>query len=637
VTGTAYDRVLRAVAAAGAAGVSPGELPGRSGLGDRQARRAVAKLTEHGLAERDAAHGRVRLTPAGREAAGVLASGEDEPASPARPASERDNGARLADVGEAIASLPGAHQAMIRLLLAAACARHHLRGARPSGHLGGIAAGDKDTRTGKTLIAHIVCAALGLDPVACVREVAKETELSLWGRRVASDGGRYALVPADVLAFPFVALDELDKASGKLKTAALRLLQGDARIPAEGQIIDIAPVVYATSNAGLAVLPPSYRRRSVCLDTTGFPPVPYQTAKEVLAAVPRLPLGRLAPPAAELPDATISGMDGALRACLTDAGWQLCDLRDLELAALGWAGLAGDHDLPGAAFGTVLAYLECTATTGEAHPDWRARLDRWLAGEQVLPPATIPADTRQPADPQSGARRPEGAEAILDHSRAVGAQAAFASQLRRASDDLDQALRDARDTLGDVPGEIIDRYLGIRDQLDDLRQRQLSRPHPTKAGLLEVTPAAQEILDNAADLQAAIEALLAAVPAPSISETIRATLELADLASPARPGLSLVTGAPRGTGAALPAGQPARPGPARPRSTQEHTAELAAHIAAEDIAQTEKIQAAFAEGVLTPAQAVEIRLGRQPLRPLANRAARRRAIRGRRGGLGGLP
>jgi hypothetical protein len=70
------------------------------------------------------------------------------------------------------------------------------------------------------------------------------------------------LVPSPVLALAFVALDELDKATGALLRAALRLLQGDAVVEAEGQPVDVAPAAYATSNAGLGVLPESYRRHT---------------------------------------------------------------------------------------------------------------------------------------------------------------------------------------------------------------------------------------------------------------------------------------------------------------------------------------------------------------------------------------
>jgi hypothetical protein len=219
-------------------------------------------------------------------------------------------------VDAATAPLPELLRAMIRLLVCAVIDRRHAPG---DGHLGGIAAGDNDTRTGKTLIACAVCAAFGLDPVAHIREVAKQTEPSLWGRRAATTGGRYVLVPADVLCYRFLALDELDKAKGGLRDAALRLLQGDARIPAEGQVVEVAPAVYATSNGGLAVIPASYRCRSVCLDTTGFEPVPYTAARAVLGAMPRLPLAHLAP-APGLPAATLDAMGEVLQVCLTGEG-----------------------------------------------------------------------------------------------------------------------------------------------------------------------------------------------------------------------------------------------------------------------------------------------------------------------------
>ena len=75
---------------------------------------------------------------------------------------------RLADVDAATAPLHSALRAMVRLMLSAACARYHLRQARPGGHLSGISAGP--TQRGKTLAAAIICRALGLDEVPCIRQ-----------------------------------------------------------------------------------------------------------------------------------------------------------------------------------------------------------------------------------------------------------------------------------------------------------------------------------------------------------------------------------------------------------------------------------------------------------------------------------
>lgn len=78
-----------------------------------------------------------------------------------------DNGVRLADLDQALAPLPGPHRALTRLLVCTVIARRHLRQARPSGWLAGIAAGP--TGTGKTLIGSVVCQVTGTDPAAAVR------------------------------------------------------------------------------------------------------------------------------------------------------------------------------------------------------------------------------------------------------------------------------------------------------------------------------------------------------------------------------------------------------------------------------------------------------------------------------------
>jgi hypothetical protein len=414
---------------------------------------------------------------------------------PARDLPERGNGVRLTDVDDATAELHPALRAMIRLLLSAASARHHLRSARPGGHLSGISAGP--TQRGKTLAAAIVCRALGLDEVACIRPAGREAELSLWGRRAQEPGGRYVLTPSPVLALPFVALDELDKASGSLLRAALRLLQGDARLDAEGQPVDVAPTAYATSNAGLGVLPESYRRRSACLDTTGLPEVSAGTARRVLGQVPQLALGHLAPPATELPGPVLDRIEGALRACLTGLGWTLCDVRALELATLGRAAIAGDGDLPGAALRTVGDYLELAATTGQAHPGWMARLDAWASGRRG-------AELGQAAGPQ-GAEEQQSDDAYWNTAEAVGYAGAIGHRLARAVEDLAEAAE-----LPGVPAGLLDEAAGVRQMAKQLVGPDLRKLRDV-ARLAEILPTAERVTQLAEDLANGMRAAAAGI------------------------------------------------------------------------------------------------------------------------------
>lgn len=164
MTDTAHDRVLRVLAGAGPAGVAPGEMPHLTVLDDRASRRAVHRLIERGQARRDGPRGRIYAT-----AAAGIAAREGGPAvtdsGPGMPAP--DNGVRLADLDQALAPLPAPHRALTRLLVCTVIARRHLRQARPSGWLAGIAAGP--TGTGKTLIGSVVCQVTGTDPAAAVR------------------------------------------------------------------------------------------------------------------------------------------------------------------------------------------------------------------------------------------------------------------------------------------------------------------------------------------------------------------------------------------------------------------------------------------------------------------------------------
>jgi hypothetical protein len=377
--GTAQDRVRRVLAGAGPAGVAPGELPRLAGLDERASRRAVRRLIDADQARRDGPRGRIYATGAGTDA--TQQGGAPVPGS-GPGVSGPDNGLRLADLDRALAPLPDPHRALTRLLACTVIARRHLRRARPSGWLGGIAAGPAGT--GKTLIAHAVCRVTGTGPAAAVRLTGAESDRSLWGRRAQQPGGGWALVPAGVLGFPCLVLDELDKCPPALRQAVGRLLHRKAAVPAEGTVLDIPPVVYATLNGPPAEsVHEAYQRRAVILDTAplGLDRTALaRAARTVLApgCLPRLPVGHLAPPATALPAEVLAVMQATLGLCLTPAGQALVNLRGLELAALGYAAAAGTGDLGAAADAAVADYLECAFTTGAADP---ARLRRHASGQ----------------------------------------------------------------------------------------------------------------------------------------------------------------------------------------------------------------------------------------------------------------
>jgi hypothetical protein len=409
------DMVLRVLAAAGDNGILPGQLPGLTGLDDRTCRRCVAELVDRGQARRNQPRNHVFVTADGRAAAqpGIhrLPADADKPTMPLRvDAESSDNGMRFADFDRAVARLAPPLRALVRLLVSAACARHHLRGTRTAGWLSGIAVGP--TQTGKTLAGLIVAKALWLDPETAKRLTSTETEKSLWGRREQQTKDTWVIRPAPVLGWPFVIVDELDKAPAPVRKATLRLLQGETRVPGEpGQVVEIACTALVTSNTDATVVPPEYRRRSVVVDTAGAPVIAYDVAADVLADVPRLPYPHLRPPAAALPAGLITEMQDVLKEHLSMEGWQLADVRALESAALGRAALTG-ADLDDAVADTIGDYLTCAATTGHI--------------------------AQQPAEPdQDDAQVPEPSpDDYATQSAARGIAMTLAAALRDAKDDL---------------------------------------------------------------------------------------------------------------------------------------------------------------------------------------------------------
>jgi hypothetical protein len=432
--------------------VAPGELPRLAGLDGRASRRAVHRLTDTGQARRDGPRGRIYATGPVR----TEETKQDGPPVTGAAGPGPDNGLRLADLDQALGPLPGPHRALIRLLVCTVIARRHLRQARPSGWLGGIAAGP--TGTGKTLIASVVCRVTGTDPAAAVRLTGAESDRSLWGRRAQQPGGAWALVPAGVLGLPFLVLDELDKCPPALRQAVCRLLQGEARVPAEGTVLDIAPVVYATLNGPPAdSVHEAYQRRAAILDTAplGLDRAALaRTARTVMAPghLPRLPVARLAPPATALPAEALVVMQATVDLCLTPAGQALVNLRGLELAALGYAAAAGTGDLGAAADAAVADYLECSFTTGAAD---RACLYRHASGQ---------------SDPEP-APRPGRPDSHADKIAAIGVAGTLRRKAARLTRDLIDAARDSPAGWQDEAGGVLDQLREVQGELQRARSR----------------------------------------------------------------------------------------------------------------------------------------------------------------------
>jgi hypothetical protein len=105
-----------------------------------------------------------------------------------------------------------AHRAFFWLLVDDLIARHHLR------HIYDeetwpthIACGD--TKSGKSLMPVGICRLFGWTYRHMRKFVSKETEKSMWGRRIQRRGGAWVFQPARTITQPLLVTDELDKAS----------------------------------------------------------------------------------------------------------------------------------------------------------------------------------------------------------------------------------------------------------------------------------------------------------------------------------------------------------------------------------------------------------------------------------------
>jgi hypothetical protein len=413
----AEESVIAALAGAGELGLSPAELQVRTGLAERTQRWAVNRLMEAGLVGRQGERGRLFLTQAG-----MAQTGSATPEAPV--------GSPAAALDAALGLLPAETlRAFVRLLVSVVVARHHLHEARPSGWLSAIACGP--TGTGKTLAGAIVCRVLGLNPALHIRLVGSETERSLWGRREQVPGGGWAFRPSPALGLPFLGLDELDKAPAELRVATLKLLQGEARVPAEDGVVEVLPAVLATTNASPASIRSEYQRRAVVLGTSALQPLLADmdvAAGRILAPgrLPALDLGRLRPPSSELPEADLRAMRELLKTALTEDGWVLCGLRGLELAALGRAAVWG-LGTSDAAVGTATDYLACAWTVGEVLPERLA--DLRLALSSGAPPALAleagEAERKALVAARQAAKTAREAEVL----KLIGARAAVAARI----------------------------------------------------------------------------------------------------------------------------------------------------------------------------------------------------------------
>ncbi|PZU49466.1 MAG: hypothetical protein DI571_02330 [Arsenicicoccus sp.] len=347
-----------------------GEVTAASGLSARTASRVLASLREAGLLEpAKGGKGRVRLTPSGWTARQQAA------AAPVSAGAVVDAALDLwAGLGLY------AHRAFLELLLSAVVGRHHIGTGRPDRHLAFVAVGESGT--GKSALAQMACAVLGLDPVAHELYVPAQSPGSVIGRRVRGDGG-YVWEPAPAAGRPVVLFDEFDKADEAVRKALMPYLDGRPVVQFEGEAVRLSPTPVLAANPPrtgdrLGHIRAEFRRRSVLLDT-GYAAHRGDDVERALHDFydqprPHLDLQQLRLPPVVPP--AVRELLGSLGQALTPTGRAAKPpLAALEAATLGRAALAEDvseHGLNLAALSVCVAYLTVTEQlAGEVAGGWQ--------------------------------------------------------------------------------------------------------------------------------------------------------------------------------------------------------------------------------------------------------------------------
>jgi hypothetical protein len=133
------------------------------------------------------------------------------------------------------------HRALAELIIAGAVARKHA--ARPDRHPVFVAFGG--TLHWKTSLGTFVCHALGLDPALHIVDCGAETGKSLTVRRT---GRGEAAFKRELLAAPFVVLDEFSTADTAVRATLGVFLSGRLVVPFENEQLRVCPVPLLTLN-----------------------------------------------------------------------------------------------------------------------------------------------------------------------------------------------------------------------------------------------------------------------------------------------------------------------------------------------------------------------------------------------------
>jgi hypothetical protein len=295
--------------------------------------------------------------------------------------------------------------------------------------------------------------------------VPKETEKSMWGRRIQRPGGAWVFQPVRAITQPLLVMDELDKPKA-VRDAAGNSLQVDVLISTEDidEDVEIVPVVLITSSATPTTFLLEYRRRSIVFDTRAveddLPVNRSRSARDFLDALPRWDIDQLVPPVWPLAPSQTPSTPRSIQG-LNEDGRRLYDEGTLALLLLGraaWAGLG----LEEAVQAVVADYLDTADTVDETL--------RPVATNLALPDAFARplADEHRARDDAERRRRARLDTLALEARKGeLLADLAFAEQLssdrpRRCQVDL------ARQWVEDV--ETDDELDDLIGDLDELRE-----------------------------------------------------------------------------------------------------------------------------------------------------------------------
>lgn len=243
----------------------------------------------------------------------------------------------------------------------------------------------------KTWTAKFICRILGLDEAKHIILVSTESGKSLLLRR--GYAGK-VVSKREVLDFPFVTLDEYQKADAATKRIGSVYTQGRKRLSLENEILEVNPVpmiiMNPISGPGLREATgfddAELRRMIVCdFSSCDIPESKRTSGEEMLELAKKYAPLKLPPPTV-LPKDIRKDSFKVFEACLTT---EAMNLLDLDMVSLLVSGMSSLLPLREAIIRVVEDFLTISETVGHNRADWRNRFREWAS--QVKAPTEGPA------------------------------------------------------------------------------------------------------------------------------------------------------------------------------------------------------------------------------------------------------